>query len=231
VLRVFRCVFRAQASWLVLGVLLLVSWQASSEEAALERTYVWSYAGRTWTITHTFPFAMVESQRSLARTLEPSAYGNYVSDPQDDEVLRGFLDHVERAAVGLNVWERLNLVLALVQSIPYATEPCEYPRYPLETLVDQRGDCEDVAILTVALVREMGFAAVLLAFLEERHVGVGIRVLPPHYADCQAYEWAGDLYYYVEATNPGWGVGQLPPAFRSDPMVIPVPSTVGRTGT
>jgi len=229
--RVFRRSSRAQVAWLALGIVLLACWQTEAQETALQRTYVWQYAGRTWTFTHAFPSSMVESQRSLGRILEPSAYGNYVSDPQDDEVLRGFLEHVERIAAGLNVWERLNLVLALVQSIPYADEPCEYPRYPLETLVDQQGDCEDVAILTVALVREMGFAAVLLAFLEERHVGVGIRVLPPHYADLQAYEWAGDLYYYVEATNPGWGIGQLPPAFRSDPMVIPVPSTVGRTGT
>ncbi len=197
----------------------------------MHRKYVWDYAGRTWTLSYAFPSSVYDAQRSSPRTLIYSAYGSYVSDSRDDEILHDFLDHVEQLAVGLNIWDRLNLVLALVQSLPYEEEACEYPRYPLETLIDQRGDCEDAAILAVALVREMGFSAVLLAFLDELHVGVGIRVLPPRYPELQAYEWAGDLYYYLEPTSPGWEVGQLPPAFQSQPVVITIPSTVVRSGT
>jgi len=222
---------RTRALCLLLAALLVVSLQAQPQAHAMHRTYVWEYAGRTWSLSYAFPSSVYDAQRSSPRNLVYSAYGSYVSDPRDDEILRDFLGQVERLAAGLNIWDRLNLILALVQSLPYAEESCEYPRYPLETLIDQRGDCEDAAILAVALVREMGFSAVLLAFLEERHVGVGIRVLPPCYADLQAYEWGGDLYYYLEATSPGWEIGQLPSAFQSQPVVVAIPSTVVRSGT
>lgn len=216
--------------WLMLALIVLVSVPSVSQELTIHRTYVWTHAGRTWTLSYAFPSCIYELQRSATRNLVYSAYGAYVSDSRDDEVLRGLLAAIEGLADGMNVWERLNLVIAFVQSLPYVSEASEYPRYPLETLVDQQGDCEDVAILAAALVREMGFASVLIAFLQERHVGVGIRVLPPHHTTLQAYEWSGDLYYYLEATHPGWEIGQLPPAFHSEPVVIAVPSVVAAYG-
>jgi len=46
--------------------------------------------------------------------------------------------------------------LAFVQkSVSYQLDPAgsEYPRYPVETLVDGVGDCEDSAILYASIVR------------------------------------------------------------------------------
>ena len=87
-------------------------------------------------------------------------------------------------------------------------------------LIDHQGDCEDAAILTAALVKHMGFDVVLLVYLEERHMAVGIRVLPPQHQDLQAYEWNGDLYFYLEPTSLGWAIGQIPSTYVSQPAVI-----------
>jgi len=183
-------------------------------------TYTWTCGARTWTFAYDFPAFAYHAQKSLARTLGYSAYDVYVDDPRDDDVLRDFVAKFEETATGLNVWERLNLMIALVQSIPYVGESCEYPRYPLEMLIDQQGDCEDAAILTAALVKQMGFDVVLLAFLEERHMALGIRVLPPQHDHLQAYEWNGDQYFYLEPTSPGWAIGQIPPIYQSQPAII-----------
>jgi len=196
-----------------------------ARDDSIRRTYVWTYGGKTWTFTYDFPTSAYELHKSLARTLDYTAYDVYVDDPRDDAVLQDFVAKLERTAVGLNIWERLKLVIALVQSIPYVGESCEYPRYPIEMLVDQQGDCEDSAILTAALVRHMGFGVVLLAFLEENHMAVGIRVLPPKHQDLQAYEWNGDLYFYLEPTSLGWAIGQIPATYQSYPAIIGLQST------
>jgi hypothetical protein len=206
---------------IVLAVLLFaLTLDGFAQGDLIRRTYSWTYGGRMWSFTYDFPTSAYRLQKSLTRTLDYTAYDVYVDDPRDDNVLRDFVAKLEETATGLNVWERLNLVIALVQSIPYVGESCEYPRYPLEMLIDQQGDCEDAAILTAALVKQMGFDVVLLAFLEESHMAVGIRVLPPRYEDLQAYEWNGDLYFYLEPTSLGWAIGQIPPTYRSQPTII-----------
>ena len=181
---------------------------------------MWSYSGKTWSFSYDFPANLYQFQKSLPRTLDYTAYAAYVDDPREQTVLQDFVTKLEASALGLPLWDRLNLVIALVQSIPYAEESCEYPRYPIEMLVDQQGDCEDSAILAAALVRKLGFDAVLLAFLEEHHMAIGIRVLPPALQDSQFYAWNGDLYYYLEPTSPGWAIGQVPPAYQSVPTII-----------
>jgi hypothetical protein len=54
----------------------------------------------------------------------------------------------------------------------------EYPRYPIETLVDKGGDCEDTAILAASIIRGMGYGVVLLVFPKTAdspgHCAVGV---------------------------------------------------------
>jgi hypothetical protein len=211
---------RSRMLVLLLVILILQTSYAFGQADSIRRTYVWAYGGKTWSFTYDFPASAYQLQKSLARTLNYTAYNVYVNDPRADVVLRDFVAKLEVLAAGLAVWDRLNLVIALVQSIPYVGESCEYPRYPIEMLVDQQGDCEDSAILTAALIRQMGFGVVLLAFLEENHMAVGIRVLPPGHHDLQSYVGNGDPYYYLEPTSLGWAIGQIPPAYQSVPTII-----------
>lgn len=210
--------------FLVLG--LTVSSLAQSD--SIRCSYTWDYGGRVWSFDYEFPTAAYELQSALTRTLDYTAYHMYVEDPRDDVILQDFVAGIEEMATGLNVWERLNLIIAFVQSIPYVGELCEYPRYPLEMLIDGQGDCEDAAILTAALAQQMGFDVVLLAFLQEHHMAVGIRVLPPQHEQMQAYEWDGALYFYVEPTGPGWRIGQRPPNYSSQPEVIGLLSRIAQ---
>jgi len=213
--------------WVLLPftLLLLVSipFATIAQSASIECSYRWTYDGRTWTLTHRFSTEHYQFYRTLPRVLDYARYTGYVDDPRDDRQLRLLIDDLERLAAdaGLDAWGKLNLVIAFVQSIPYVSESCEYPRYPLETLVEHQGDCEDAAILAAALLRQMHFDVVLLAFLEERHMALGVRVLPPEPVEASPVLWNGGSYYYLEPTTIGWQLGQIPEAYRSAPTILP----------
>ncbi|MCK5247230.1 hypothetical protein KAR02_10040, partial [Candidatus Bipolaricaulota bacterium] len=136
---------RSSAIVLLLVLLVLQGFAAFAQGESIRRTYVWDYGGKTWSFTYDFPASAYDLQKSLTRTLDYRAYDVYVNDPREDAVLRDFVAQFEASVLGLTIWDRLNLIIALVQSIPYVGESCEYPRYPIEMLVDQQGDCEDSA--------------------------------------------------------------------------------------
>lgn len=111
-------------------------------------------------------------------------------------------------------FERINLAMTFVQSFPYAYDDDskgeeEYVRYPIETLVDGCGDCEDKVALLAALLYEMDIDFVLISLPEHLALAVhceGIeaeRYIPFH----------NKRYYYVETTMEGWEIGQVPPDY------------------
>jgi len=212
--------------WLTVAFLLFLSlpFLVSGQSASIEQTYAWQYAGRSWSVTHRFSTEHYQFFRTLPRILDYVEYPDYVNDPRDDDQLQSLIDELERLAAdaGLDAWGKLNLVIAFIQSIPYVGESCEYPRYPLETLVERRGDCEDAAILAAALFRQMRFDVVLLAFLEEDHMALGIRIVPPTPVADPPFAWNGSAYYYIEPTSTGWEIGDVPERYRSRPTILPL---------
>jgi hypothetical protein len=208
---------------LALGVLVAaIIFSFATDAATLSREYTWEYAGRTWTLTQGFELRAYSRYRALPRVVHLIDYGDYVLDPGDDAAIGDLVADLERLAAeaGLDTWGRLHLVASFVQSLRYVPEKGEYPRYPIETLVEGCGDCEDLAILTAAILRQMGFGVVLLAFTTEMHMAVGIRVRPPDPSGVCAYEWNGDDYYYLETTATGWTIGKMPPGYTSVPAII-----------
>jgi len=89
-----------------------------------------------------------------------------------------------------------------------------YPRYPIETLVDGVGDCEDYSILTAALLTEMGYDVVVI--LPPEHAAIGLKSSGT--LTGKSYRYGENQYYYVETTYAGWRIGELPSEFRN---VIP----------
>jgi hypothetical protein len=215
---------RGRSILVVILLLLSIPFFVLGQGASIEQQYTWRFAGRTWDLAHRFSTEHYQFFRTLPRILNYTRYADYVNDARDDGQIQSLIDELEHLAAdaGLNAWEKLNLVIAFVQSIPYVSEVCEYPRYPLETLVERKADCEDAAILAGALLRQMRFDVVLLAFLEEKHMALGIRVVPPTPAQDPPYTWNGGAYYYLEPTNAGWEIGEIPDGYRSQPTIIPL---------
>ncbi len=102
-------------------------------------------------------------------------YGSFVADPVQDALYTDLLGEFEkiRAGSGLDDDEYVELLTAFVQSLPYASD-CALPRYPVETIVDGRGDCDDRSLLLAALLNRAGYGVALFYFGEANHVAVGI---------------------------------------------------------
>ncbi len=110
-----------------------------------------------------------------------------------------------------------NAALMIVHQIPYqATIPC---KYPVETMMDNAGDC-DLLSFVVASILEAGGLQVVLLYYDggtEAHMNIGISLPQPpqdtrsnvHYV---VYE--GNRYYVAECTGgdwqAGWRVGEYP---------------------
>jgi len=101
----------------------------------------------------------------------------------------------------------------------------EYWAYPMETLANERGDCEDSAILLAALLRALGVDVILIHVREPSHVAVGIALTierPGRWVNCN-----GKQYFYAEAIEgQNWRIGQLPSNIDTRPEnFVPIPLT------
>jgi predicted transglutaminase-like cysteine proteinase len=202
--------------------------QSSESAETISRSYEWRYGGRLWTLTLDVPEALYDYYKERARP-PTKDYSVYVTHPGDDSYLQLLATEMERAAAirELDELETVNLAVSFVQSLPYTSDSVttpydEYPRYPVETLVDNGGDCEDTSILLAALLDEMGYDVVLLS--PPDHMGVG--VLGSEMVSGAYWEHRGGRYFYVETTGEGWGFGEIPEEYRSESAhiydIIPV---------
>ena len=124
--------------------------------------------------------------------------------------------------------QRVTNILKFVQYLPYIWdyENHSYIRYPIETLVEGGGDCEDTSVLAARLMMdagEEGFPVVLLTVDTngdgvEDHMMVGVSV---DGASGKQVTFNGRNYYACETTTTYYGVGSMPPGYEIV-RVIPV---------
>jgi len=114
-------------------------------------------------------------------------------------------------------------VLAFVQSLPYTSDSVttgrdEYPRFPIETLVDDGGDCEDTSILFATLTLLMGYGTVYIN--PPNHFAVGILGNDLRGTYWTYPEGSNKTYYYCETTGDNFKIGQLPDEFSGQSAYI-----------
>ncbi len=144
------------------------------------RRFEWERDGepRVWELLIPYDLYQTYKGRQRIPHVDNYLYGDYVIDSQDDPTIKDY-------AIGL--WNRvgqddddfIHEALAFVQgAIRYQADPpgTEHPFYPLETLADGYGDCEDTAILFVSLLRAMSIPC-KLAFVDTDDDGTPDHVL------------------------------------------------------
>lgn len=182
--------------------------------------YEWSYMGTIWSYDGRFPKETYEFFLNKSRT---SDYAEYVNNPADDEWMDHLADLFENTAenLGWGEFETVSFVLAFVQSMPYTSDKVttgydEWPRYPIETIIEGGGDCEDSSILFASIARGMGYEVVLLKLEEDEHMGVGVEISQDVMNNWNRsytltyYESEGKIYAYCETTGEGWQLGRKP---------------------
>jgi transglutaminase-like putative cysteine protease len=189
----------------------------STNASIITETIRFHYGGQLHTEKLSFNTSDYNFYRKLGKhEFEPdyAIYAREASGHAYIEKLAKVLD-VDVKKLGLKGLDVVEYLVAFVQEgIPYTADPenggYDYPRFPIETIIDGKGDCEDKAALLAALLNQYGYDAILLS--PPGHMAVGIRC---EECDKGTYELDGNKYIYVETTVAGWPIGQVPPQFET----------------
>ena len=166
-----------------------------------------------FTITLYIDRYMYEYYHSLSRYTQLSDYQNYIDDENNKEIISELTDSLKNLGNknGYDTSQIAREAVRMVQSIPYVTDPDsagqdDFPKYPLETLYDYGGDCEDTSFLLAAIFKELNYGCCLIAYDDHLAVGIkGSNDMPGAY-----FEKDGVKYYYVETTGENWEIGVIP---------------------
>lgn len=179
------------------------------------RVYRWMYneepfrksgATRSFEISLRIPKGTVEEYRVANHV--PSSDGDYVgfcNKQLDDETVHCLAQQLKYFSA-TNRYDQLgeiHLAMAFSLSIPYHVE--QYPKFPIETLVEKHGDCKDFSILCGTLLSVMGYKSglVLMQLEGENRGHAAVGVVPPKGLPFDSYMLkanSGETLVYLEVT-------------------------------
>lgn len=185
-------------------------------EGYYQRRFEWDAVGYEWWFEQSISRALNEYYEK--RYSRGRNYDMYVSDTYSDQYIQQVADNFEQFGDEYDLSERevVDLAVAFVQGLNYTKDDVttgfdQYTYYPVETLIERGGDCEDSTVLLARILRELGYDCVLL-FLPDTepvaHMALGVRgdsSIPGAY-----YEYDDKQYYYVETTGEGYRIGDIP---------------------
>jgi hypothetical protein len=185
------------------------------------REFSWHYEGTAHDLSLVIRRSAYEEFKKRRRVHSSEWAKEYVAGGVCGEV-KALARKLLQARRTFGTYDEVHFVLSFVQqAIRYQREEKEYPRYPVETLVDTIGDCEDFSILGAAILKVMGYDVALLFVPGHCALGVaGAKDMPG-----TAVEYEGRLYYYCEMSAGGWSLGEIPEEYRDSPVQVnPVPA-------
>jgi len=196
-------------------------WMSVNATPVVERTFTWYTNGHKATITLDIPRDLYDYYQSQPHpaTVNSATVSSYAINERDRQFLHTLVNRLKDASDFKSYGARNDYrnVVAFVQSIEYADDSdtvtgqqTEYWKYPVETLADGNGDCEDTAILTAALLKEMGYDVAVVLLPEHAAVAVACDNCNGHY-----YPVGDKRYYYLETTGAGFSPGIMDARYQT----------------
>lgn len=181
----------------------------------------WDYGG-TWTWELNIPSDVINYYEQVPRPIWKGSHSYYsefidFNDKGIERLANGLKTSIDAHSehYGWDYYDHVMYVVSLVQHLHYASDILvgfdDYTKYPMQTFNDGTGDCEDMAILTAAILDRLGYD-VKLIFLNipdgRKHLAVGVwghDTYPGTY-------WIENnkKYFYIETTATGWDFGKFP---------------------
>ena len=184
-------------------------------DGLVKKTYTWTYNSTNYETSLDILYSkflsyrnddIVRSQGTAEHDLEFVTY--------TDEYVVELAGKLKTLGSGFSDLQMANFILAFTQYIEYQYDEDsmgeeEYWKYPLETLFDQNGDCEDTSILFCAIAKSSVFNYDCCMLLFSGHMAAGIAVNGLSEDDTEGNTFvSGDTtYYYCETTGTGYEVG------------------------
>ncbi|MBQ3709199.1 MAG: hypothetical protein II887_00690 [Bacteroidales bacterium] len=206
---------------LTLALLLLLVLPCVAHNVVVENdnykiSHEWTHNGLQWTCTLNVPVGLYQYYQARAHLSDDMV--QFVLSDHDRLCVQNLVKSFREGGLKANYTDADNMgnVISFVQSLRYVSDldskgEQEYVRFPMETLVDGIGDCEDLAILAATILHEMGYGVLLVTLPD--HMALAVACDESY--DGVYYEYGGRRYYYLEVTNTGWAIGQIPKEYRS----------------
>jgi len=188
---------------------------------SFEWTY-WRFEDHTWTWSIDIPTELYQRYRTMPRP-QTSDYVLYAADEGDEAIIADLAQTLSAQAdeLGLEPYEKVHFIAAFVQQLAFTLDVDttgfdDYARYPIETLVDEGGDCEDTAILLGKIMSALDYDVVLVRF--PTHIALGV-LEGPKYAGTY-FPYHEGKYFYLETTGEAGRLGIVPPEYQGLPAFI-----------
>lgn len=214
---------------------LLLPDEIEPPQETIEKTYRWRFLDSFHTITLDIPFNKYEWAVQSTVNRSPQLLGTRAMASFatiDDTLIVSLADELHDMAIenGYSNVETINFVLSFVQqNIHYWDDNVsknqeEYWRYPIETLVDEQGDCEDTSVLFASIVENMDYDAILLFYIIDDDIGhLATGVSGVTLPDGHSVDYEEKSFYYCETTSIGFVIGEKPNDVPDEPeKIIPV---------
>ena len=199
------------------------------------REFSWDYGGKSYSLALEMDYTDVEYARTYYspedrrsdrpdhvrdRTFVTMSYTDPHMAPYTEAAVDSLIESYKSSHDTVDEYDFLNFLLVFTQNIDYQedieyTGYDEYWKFPLETLYDHGGDCEDTSLLFLALAHEcsdkLGF--------ENR---IALQILPQHaaaaviIADMKDYDVNPYGFIFGETTATGFNLGDIPGKVRDE---------------
>jgi hypothetical protein len=221
-----------KASILFISILLLVFITPTSIAGNYEKTYIFQaqYSLFSQKLYVSIPPSPYDYYNNASHAVYgDSDYEKFIT-PQAVEPIAETIQKITRN-LPYSDEQFADAVLNLVHQIPYAITD---PKYPVETLVDNSGDCVALSLLAASIMIAGGLDVVLIHYtgINPGHMNVGV-YLPytPVYHTLlmtpTGFDYNNKTYWTAEATSAGdWKVGdQSEFLANAKPVIIPLENT------
>lgn len=186
-----------------------------------ETTIIFTFEKERYSVTASIPEGRLEAYEKIPISRFGFFHAYRFPTPSDPVVI-DVASQLSALSVDMTDQQRVNFVLRYTQAFYYVEDTAshnirEYFQFPIETLHLRSGDCEDLAILYVSLMRALGYDAVMLLGPHHMAAGVAIEGLSGHYVA------RGGVNYYTAEPTTSQAVGKMPAddliAFVDSPLL------------
>ena len=143
------------------------------------RQFTWDFDGQSHSLVWTLNYSTYIEYRGMNHAIDWSGAESYqdiipqygaFATPTDSNVM-ALAEELERMANDLGYLSSLDVarfIHAFVGDIPYMFDDdslanqSEYPKYPVEMLWEEAGDCEDASVLFISLAEHLGYDTALM---------------------------------------------------------------------
>ena len=179
------------------------------------KNFIWEYDGKEYSMQvdlneGTYNFYKSKNQNCC---YEDEDYLRYYDT--DSTYIQDVAQVLESSAIAegyTTPLKKAEFILAFVGSIPYVLDPdddFDHPKYPIETLWENSGDCEDSSALYGSIMEYLGYRTILVLLDAKAdsgdswggHAMIGIHI-PNHSGDY--FSLQGDTRQYYQAETTEW---------------------------